>query len=89
MAVSEHRKDGRFSGAGVLPPDEVIFGRSGAMISIRQKVQKVLGTDVPILIEGENGTGKGLLAHYRIIHRCAYIKAGLRGNGAPRNTLPG
>ncbi len=74
MAVSEHRKDGRFSGAGVLPPDEVIFGRSGAMISIRQKVQKVLGTDVPILIEGENGTGKGLLAHY--IHSRSTMSSG-------------
>ena len=74
MAVSEHRKDGRFSGAGVLPPDDVIFGRSGAMISIRQKVQKVLGTDVPILIEGENGTGKGLLAHY--IHSRSTMSSG-------------
>jgi len=34
------------------------------MISIRQKVQKVLATDCPILIQGENGTGKGLLAQY-------------------------
>jgi len=74
MAVSEHRKDGGFSGAGGLPPDEIIFGRSGAMISIRQKVQKVLGTDVPILIEGENGTGKGLLAHY--IHSRSAMSSG-------------
>jgi two-component system response regulator AtoC len=47
-----------------LPPEEIIFGRSSAMALIRQKVQKILRTDVPILIQGENGTGKGLLAQY-------------------------
>src|SRR5229473_4732531 len=64
MAVSEHTNGGSSSKAGGLPPEEILFGRSGAMISVRQKVQKVLGTDVPILIQGENGTGKGLLAQY-------------------------
>jgi two-component system response regulator AtoC len=64
MAVSGHTNGGPAPRTGGLPPEEIIFGRSGAMISIRQKVQKVLGTDVPILIQGENGTGKGLLAQY-------------------------
>src|SRR5437667_937606 len=64
MAVYEHTNGGRNARLGGLPSEEIIFGRSGAMISIRQKVQKVLGTDVPILIQGENGTGKGLLAQY-------------------------
>src|SRR6266403_1458115 len=64
MAVSEKAKGGLVPRAGGLPPEEIIFGRSAAMISIRQKVQKVLATDVPILIQGENGTGKGLLAQY-------------------------
>ncbi len=47
-----------------LPPEEIIFGHSAAMIPIRRKVQKIIGTNVPILIQGENGTGKGLLAQY-------------------------
>src|SRR5260370_37903931 len=64
MAVSENANGGLAPRAGGLPPEEIIFGRSTAMISIRQKVQKVLATDVPILIQGENGTGKGLLAQY-------------------------
>jgi len=64
MAVSEPTNGAAVSKAGGLPPEEIIFGRTGSMISIRQKVQKVLGTDVPILIQGENGTGKGLLAQY-------------------------
>jgi two-component system response regulator AtoC len=74
MAVSEHSNGGRDAKGGGLPPDEIIFGRSGAMISIRQKVQKVLGTDVPILIQGENGTGKGLLARY--IHSRSAMSSG-------------
>ncbi len=64
MAVSERTSGGSGSKVGGLPPEEILFGRSAAMISVRQKVQKVLGTDVPILIQGENGTGKGLLAQY-------------------------
>jgi len=47
-----------------FPPEEIIFGHSAAMSFIRQKVEKILGTDVPILLQGENGTGKGLLAEY-------------------------
>jgi two-component system, NtrC family, response regulator AtoC len=50
--------------ASVLPSEEIIFGRSAAMQPIRQMVNKVLGTDLPVLIQGENGTGKGLLAQY-------------------------
>ncbi len=64
MAVSENTNGKSTKRAVGLPPEEVIFGRSGAMLSIRQKVHKVLATDVPILIQGENGTGKGLLAQY-------------------------
>src|SRR5216684_1948468 len=64
MAVPENTNSGFAPKAGGLPPEEIIFGCSAAMISIRQKVQKVLATDVPILIQGENGTGKGLLAQY-------------------------
>jgi len=34
------------------------------MQPIRQLISKVLGTDLPVLLLGENGTGKGLLAQY-------------------------
>ena len=54
------------SGARDLPPEEVIFGQSFAMQTIRNKILKVAGTDVPLLIEGENGTGKEVLA--RLVH---------------------
>src|SRR5262249_62094425 len=50
--------------ANNLPPEDIVFGRSAAMQPVRQLVGKIVGTDVPVLILGENGTGKGLLAQY-------------------------
>ncbi len=49
-----------------LPPDEVIYGQSPAMEALRRKILRVADTDVPLLIQGENGTGKEVLA--RLIH---------------------
>ena len=47
-----------------LPPDKVFFGPSRAMQSVRQKVERAAGLNVPILILGESGTGKEVLAHF-------------------------
>lgn len=44
------------------------------MQNIRQLVKKILGTDLPVLIQGENGTGKGLLAEY--IHSRSVFQSG-------------
>jgi len=49
-----------------LPPDEVIFGQTAAMQILREKVHKVAGTNVPVLITGESGTGKEILA--KVLH---------------------
>lgn len=49
-----------------LPTSEMSFGRSAAMQTIRQKLCKVAPTDIPVLIQGENGTGKEVLA--RLTH---------------------
>lgn len=64
MAVFEQMGEGAAIRTTGLPPEEIIFGRSAAMSAIRQKVQKIIGADVPVLIQGENGTGKGLIAEY-------------------------
>jgi two-component system response regulator AtoC len=50
---------------GVLP-DILVFGQSEVMRAVRQKVEKVAGANVPVLIRGESGTGKEVIA--RIIH---------------------
>ena len=57
-----------------LPPEEIIFGRSAAMQPVRHTVRKILGTDVAVLLQGENGTGKGLLAQY--IHSRSLFSVG-------------
>ena len=42
---------------GVLP-EALVFGQSEPMRAVRQKVEKVAGANVPVLIRGESGTGK-------------------------------
>lgn len=49
---------------GSLPPSHLIFGRSASMQTAKQKIDRVAQSGVPILIEGDNGTGKGLLAAF-------------------------
>ena len=46
----------------IFPPASIIFGRSTLMQGIRQKIDKAASSGVPILIQGDSGTGKGLLA---------------------------
>jgi len=50
-----------------LLPEELIFGRTDSMRRISEKLHKAADTDVPILIQGETGTGKEIIAQY--IHR--------------------
>ena len=57
--------DGRNKEAGtVIPPSsmKMHWGRGPAMTAIRQMVDKVVATDATVLITGENGTGKDVLA---------------------------
>lgn len=49
-----------------LLPDTLVFGQSEPMRAVRQKVEKVAGANVPVLIRGESGTGKEVIA--RFIH---------------------
>ena len=46
-----------------------IVGRSHAMAHVMEQIDKVAGTDASVLILGENGTGKELIA--RAIHRAS------------------
>ncbi len=51
---------------GEMPPDSIIFGKSDGMQALRQRLDKVASANVPVLINGESGTGKDIIA--RMIH---------------------
>lgn len=53
-------------GSSKLPPEEVIFGSTPSMATIQTRLRKVDHSDVPVLITGESGTGKDLIAN--LIH---------------------
>jgi two-component system response regulator AtoC len=50
-----------------LPSDDVIFGSSPAMETVRLSVEMAATANVPVLLQGLSGTGKEILARY--IHR--------------------
>ena len=43
-----------------------MFGNTRAMQSVRERVQKIAASNLPVLIQGESGTGKDIVA--RMIH---------------------
>jgi len=47
-----------------VPPDEVLFGRSAAMMALKGHVDRICRTNIPILLTGEGGTGKESLARW-------------------------
>jgi two-component system response regulator AtoC len=49
-----------------LPPTEVIFGQSSAMAAVREKLERIADTSVPVLLQGESGTGKDIFA--KLLH---------------------
>src|SRR5580765_8000845 len=51
---------------GEIPPEPIVFGRSDAMQALRSRMDKVAAANVPVLIHGESGTGKDIIA--RMIH---------------------
>ncbi len=51
---------------GEMPPESVVFGNTEAMRAVRDRLIKLAGANVPVLIQGESGTGKDIIA--RMIH---------------------
>jgi two-component system, NtrC family, response regulator AtoC len=71
-----------------LPDESVIFGQTAAMREIKNRIDRVLSSDLPVLVQGESGTGKELIArflHFRSNRRrapfvklnCAAVPASL------------
>ncbi len=65
---------GHLAEGSAIPPETVIFGKSLAMQLVQTKVMKAARANVPILLEGESGTGKDVLA--RLIHSCSVWSGG-------------
>src|SRR5580700_8171251 len=59
---------------GEIPPESIIFGHSEPMRALRARMDKVAAANVPVLIQGESGTGKDIIA--RMIHTRSPWKIG-------------
>src|SRR3989454_3373435 len=59
---------------GEIPPDAVVFGRWEAMRPPGPRLDRGAGANVPVLIGGESGPGKDIIA--RMIHGFSPWKAG-------------
>ena len=59
---------------GEFPPEAVVFGQSEAMQALRSRLDKVATANVPVLIHGESGTGKDIIA--RMVHARSPWKSG-------------
>jgi Transcriptional regulator containing PAS, AAA-type ATPase, and DNA-binding domains len=64
MSTRAATKLTRSESVGLLPPDDVLFGHSPAMEEVRQKALKICRTNVAVLLLGEGGTGKEVLARW-------------------------
>lgn len=49
-----------------LPPMDVIFGQTSVMAAARDRLEKAAATTIPVLLQGESGTGKDIFA--RLLH---------------------
>jgi len=61
-----------------LPPVELVFGQSPMMAAAREKLERIAETTVPVLLQGESGTGKDIIA--KLLHarskrsKCPWVK---------------
>jgi two-component system, NtrC family, response regulator AtoC len=59
---------------GEMPPEQIVFGRTEVMRAVRERLAKLAGANVPVLIQGESGTGKDIIA--RMIHAASPWRTG-------------
>src|SRR6202051_4478345 len=59
---------------GEMPPESIVFGHTESMLAVRDRLTKLAGANVPVLIQGESGTGKDIIA--RMIHAASPWRSG-------------
>jgi len=59
---------------GEMPPETIVFGHTESMLAVRDRLIKLAGANVPVLIQGESGTGKDIIA--RMIHTASPWRSG-------------
>jgi two-component system response regulator AtoC len=64
--MQQHSLDGQ-PGFPLLPPEDVIFGHSPHMALARAKLLLATDSKIPVLLQGDSGTGKEVLA--QLLHR--------------------
>ena len=66
MALLAGTNGERTIAAESMPPESVVFGSTPAMNDVRRKLERVAAANIPVLISGESGTGKDIIA--RMLH---------------------
>lgn len=61
-AYANRSKEDRKASAAPVSTTKMLWGNGPAMVSIRKTIDKISLTDASVLITGENGTGKDILA---------------------------
>ncbi|HKW61801.1 MAG TPA: sigma-54 dependent transcriptional regulator [Candidatus Acidoferrum sp.] len=74
MPAERRTKNGNPELASVLPPEDVLFGRSEAMREVRKRATKIAATNIPVLLCGPKGSGKEVLARW--IHNHSVVATG-------------
>src|SRR5215831_15656103 len=74
MSAERRSKNAGQELANVLPPEEVLFGRSEAMKEVRKRATKIAATNIPVLLCGPKGSGKEVLARW--VHNHSTVASG-------------
>lgn len=64
MSTETPNKNGAWERLNPVPPDHVLFGQSAAMAEVRSRALKICRTNIPVLLNGEGGTGKEAVARW-------------------------
>lgn len=79
--------DSSCSDGGDSSSVQMFWGNTPAMVSLKRIVDKVAATDATVLITGENGTGKDVLAKYihSLSQRCGRIMVSVDAGAVPES----